>query len=583
MRPQPAALALAAQSEPLLDPEAVLLVDDDEPEVRERHFRLEQGVRSHRDRGLAAGDAGQGPAALATPEPARQPDHVDPERIEPSPEAREVLLGEQLGGRHEGDLALAGHRRHRGDGRDHRLAGAHVALHQPVHRTGPREVGADLAHHPALGGGQLEGQRVGEPAHQRIAAVERRGLPAVDAAPRHAQREVVREQLLEREAPPCRMLVVERRVGLRARRRPVDRAQGVGEAGETVARCHRFRQQVGGVGSALEPIEGLPGQPAEQRLAQPRCRRIDRRQAVGGRGLGVVVEQPVLGVRGLDAAGGGVHLPVAGDAPSRAELLALVLVEVEQPYSHRRGAVADGDHEGAAPPESDGGALDPAARERGVSGAQVSDRADAGAVLVSQREVEQQVEHRLDPEPRELRGDRGTDAPKLRHRRGLQRPRGGGCGGAVGAAGGGGLHVSSASRARRVSCRIKCPVVRHDASSPWLHRPSVSGTPAWPCIVAPASERRERRGCARTVPLGARASRPHVGRRPTGVFKRARCPRLHGDARAPRVASADRVDLPGRLKTRIAGAWGNGSLAPAIRGALAEYGCAFPGVKRGSG
>ena len=426
MRAQCAALALAAQCEPLLDPEAVLLVDDDEPEVRERHVRLEQRVRSHRDRGLAAGDAGQDPAALAAPEAAGEPGHLDPERLEPAPEAREVLLREQLGGRHQGDLALAGHRRHRGDGRDHRLAGAHVALHQPVHRPGPGEVGTHLPRHPALRGGQLERQRVDEAAHRRVAAVERRGVPAVDAAPHQAQRQVVREQLLEREAPPRRVREVERRPGACARRWPVDRAQGVDEAGETVAHRHLSGQQVGDVGTALEPIECLPGQASEQRLAQPRGRGIDRGQAVGGRRLGVVVEQPVLRVRGLDAAGRGVHLSVAGDAPPRAELPPLVLVEVEQPHRHRPGAVADGDHEGAAPPEAHVGALDPAACERGVSGTQVSDRVDTGAVLVSKRQVEQQVQDRLDPEPRELLGDRGTDAAKLRHRRGLERRRSGG-------------------------------------------------------------------------------------------------------------------------------------------------------------
>ena len=241
MRPQCPAFALAAEREPLLDPEPVLLVDDDEPEVRERHPRLEQRMRSHRDRGLPAGDFGQGSAAIAACEPAGEPYHSDPERFEPRAEARAVLLREQLGGRHQGNLALAGDRHHRGERRDHGLARAHVALYQPVHRTVPRKVGADLSRHPALGRGEIERQRVDEAAHQRIAAVQHRGTPAVETAPQHAQRKVVRKQLLEREAPPGGVLVVQRRLGARARRRPVDRPQGVDEADETVAHGHRSR------------------------------------------------------------------------------------------------------------------------------------------------------------------------------------------------------------------------------------------------------------------------------------------------------------------------------------------------------
>ena len=42
------------------------------------------------------------------------------------------------------------------------------------------------------------------------------------------------------------------------------------------------------------------------------------------------------------------------------------------------------------------------------------------------------------------------------------------------------------------------------------------------------------------APLGARASRPHVGRRPTGVFKRARCPRSQGALRNENCCSGSR-------------------------------------------
>ena len=52
---------LAAQGIPLLDAEAVLLVDDDEREVLEAHVLLDEGVRADDDAGVTAGDVEHAP------------------------------------------------------------------------------------------------------------------------------------------------------------------------------------------------------------------------------------------------------------------------------------------------------------------------------------------------------------------------------------------------------------------------------------------------------------------------------------------------------------------------------------------
>ena len=253
---------------------------------------------------------------------------------------------------------------------------------------------------------------------------------------------MVREQLFERQAPPAGMPGVQRRLDARPRRRPVDRLQGMVEGDETMAHDDRFGQQLGNVGIALEPGEGLIDQAAQRRLPQARHRRIDRCQAIGGRSLCVAVKQPVLRMHHLDAARRRADLPVARDAPALTELPPLILTEVEQPHRHRPGAVVDGDHEGAATPETDLRALNPAARERSAAGAQVFDCVDSGTVLVSQGKMEQQIEHRLDPECCELRRDPRSHAAKLRHRRRFE----GRCAGGLSQAGGSGCragpHVS---------------------------------------------------------------------------------------------------------------------------------------------
>ena len=66
--------------------------------------------------------------------------------------------------------------------------------------------------------------------------------------------------------------------------------------------------------------------------------------------------------------------------------------------------------------------------------------------------------------------------------------------------------------------------------------PPASGPKAHRCVQAvkmPALP--GKRSCG-AVFLGARASRPQVGRRPTGVFKRARCPRSRESAHAERFS-----------------------------------------------
>ena len=88
------------------------------------------------------------PPASGTSRPVQQP-----------PDAGGVLLGEHLGRRHQRALVAALHGgQQRGHG-DDGLAGADVALQQPVHRVRRGEVGVDLGDHPALGVRQREAQR----------------------------------------------------------------------------------------------------------------------------------------------------------------------------------------------------------------------------------------------------------------------------------------------------------------------------------------------------------------------------------------------------------------------------------------
>ncbi len=73
-----------------------------------------------------------------------------------------MLLGENLGGSHERPLVTALDPGEKRAERHDRLAGADIALEQPVHRKRPCEVALDLVHRVSLGLGQLEAEPVAE-------------------------------------------------------------------------------------------------------------------------------------------------------------------------------------------------------------------------------------------------------------------------------------------------------------------------------------------------------------------------------------------------------------------------------------
>lgn len=170
---------LLAQRVALLDAEAVLLVDHDEPQVGELHVLLEQRVRADDDAGRPRGRVEQGLAARLGPLRAGQqgdargvlgaaelpglgerPEHRDDRAV--------VLLGQHLGRREQGRLpARVDHLEHRAQAHD-RLARADVALEQPVHRVGAGQVGRDLVADGALALGELERKPLVERGEQAL-------------------------------------------------------------------------------------------------------------------------------------------------------------------------------------------------------------------------------------------------------------------------------------------------------------------------------------------------------------------------------------------------------------------------------
>ena len=140
---------LGAQRRALQHAEAMLLVDDDQPELAERDVILHERVRADDQVERAAGELRLRLAALPRRRARRS---AAPRGSATTPAAAnvdEVLLRQDLGRRHERDLEAVLHRDERRQQRDDRLARTDVALQQPVHRLRPLHVVDDLLDRPS--------------------------------------------------------------------------------------------------------------------------------------------------------------------------------------------------------------------------------------------------------------------------------------------------------------------------------------------------------------------------------------------------------------------------------------------------
>ena len=165
-------------------------------------------------------------------------------------DGHQVLLGENLGGRHQGALVARLHGgQQRGHG-DDGLARPDVALEQAVHRARRRQVGVDLADDPPLRIRQLVRQGVVEAPYELspdlVDEADRVGLDLALAADEH---ELHAQQLVEGEAPAGIVLGVDR-LG------EVDRAQRRAALDEFQSGADVVGQRVGDAAD-LAPIEGV--------------------------------------------------------------------------------------------------------------------------------------------------------------------------------------------------------------------------------------------------------------------------------------------------------------------------------------
>ena len=153
---------LLPQRQALRHAEAVLLIDDGQPQRFEMHFVLNDRVRADHQRSLAAFHHGQHAVAFFFLLAAGQPSDLQAQRLQhrrqPAYEFGEMLFGQYFGRRHQRALPTGVYALRRRQCCHHGFARTDIALQQAVHGNGARHVVGDFIHHALLRAGQLERQ-----------------------------------------------------------------------------------------------------------------------------------------------------------------------------------------------------------------------------------------------------------------------------------------------------------------------------------------------------------------------------------------------------------------------------------------
>src|SRR5579875_12253 len=139
-----------AQRVALLDAEAMLLIDDDQPQPAKVHIFLDQRMRADSHGGLSALDRGVACRAFALAQAPGEKNSANAEWLQHGADAACMLFGQQFRRRHDRTLVAVECGHQQGSRCNCRLARADIALQQPAHRLALRQVRADLAANAAL-------------------------------------------------------------------------------------------------------------------------------------------------------------------------------------------------------------------------------------------------------------------------------------------------------------------------------------------------------------------------------------------------------------------------------------------------
>ena len=427
--------ALGAQRRALHDAETVLLVDDRQAQLTELDRFLDQRVRADDEVQRTAGELGLCFSSFFGRRRPGQERHAESRRLEQPADVDVMLLGKDLGRRHERDLEAVLHRDERGHQRDDGLPRPDVTLKQAVHRVRSLHVADNLANDLLLIAGQPERQYAprrfthvigdddGPRLHLRARAALAQYKPALE------EEELLEDQAaLRRRAERVELLKASslgRKMRVTERRTPVDEVMPRPESGRK-----RIRQDVGQLRQRMVHEDALhfgrdgPGLLVDWNnstgVERVVIAQLVQRNVAGIGLLGSGLWQDfVLRVLKLQPVGAQLELAVEDDALVRLEdVVEKRLVEPDGPKS--AGTIADDqleDLETRAPRRPNAAPHDLADDRSGDTGTKRSDCLECPAVLIADREAIEQVFNRAQTHPFEIGGAPGPDPLEVLQRR----------------------------------------------------------------------------------------------------------------------------------------------------------------------
>ena len=388
-------VALLFEPGALRDTEAVLLVHDREPEPPVLDALLDERVGADDTRDLARRERRAPGRPLAGRQRRRQEADRDAEGLQELAEGHQVLLGQDLGRRHHRRLVPRLHGGEDGERRDDRLAGADVALEEPVHGARRGHVAADLVPHPLLRCRERIRQRGAEPADQLAPRLHRDPARARRVGAEDREAELEQEEVVEGEAAPRGG---EARVGLRE----VEVVKRLRERHEPAPQPDRFGQNLGHLPG--ERVHEAPHERAQRPLRQPLRERVDRHEPARVQAVVLAaLDDLVVGLLDDDRA------LVAGDLAVQHELLAALEdareIAAAEPARGRVAARVPQEHaeRRARPAGRRWTHADDRPRARGrLAGLERAEGREARAVLVAERDEEERVLDGGEPLPLQL-------------------------------------------------------------------------------------------------------------------------------------------------------------------------------------
>ena len=337
--------------------EAVLLVDNGQRQIVERDVFLKERMRADDEIDIARRQRRENLRALAAALAAGEDGEPDAGGGGERRDGRKMLARQNFRRRHEGGLAAGLDHGRGGEQSDERLAGTDVAVQQPQHAVGLRQIGDDVGDRALL----RRRERIGERSDDALAQASLGGAAAAGpyalVSAEKRERQLTGEQFVVSKPRPGRTF----RPEVVGRRRTMQAAQGVGKARKSVAlepgRVLPFRQRRHAIEREVDRLAQLVGmQPFGERID-----RVDQRQmgkaccidhAVGMQHLQMAVVQRrgarnitqlALGKKFLQIVAPRVEI---GDGERVGLVAGVDVVGRPRPVRRRRPVAIDGDGDG---------------------------------------------------------------------------------------------------------------------------------------------------------------------------------------------------------------------------------------------